>query len=437
MNYKKQIDILVEYFDSNERNEKLIGIEIEHFILEQETLKAVSYYQKQGIEDILKELKKSGWEPIYEKEYLVGLNKKEAAISLEPGGQIELSIAPREKITDIEKIYFSFLKEIIPILEARNKVLYTIGYQPVSSINDIPILPKSRYKYMFKYFNDKGKYAHNMMKGTGSLHINIDFYSEKDYIKKNRIANFLSPFIYAIFDNSPFFEGNICQNPSFRALIWDNCDSDRCGLINNLFKSNFDYQNYAEYVLNTPLIISKNEDKLKFTDDKLFKEVFDPCNYSKNNIKHGLSMVFPDVRTKKYLEIRMSDSIPYPYNLGYVAFWKGLLYVEENVDYFYSQIKNYTEQTIKKVREQIKLKGIKANFPPDSNNNILEFFKPVLKLAKNGLTTKERKYLSVIEDMIANEVTPKMVTLKKLNRGKKEALNWCNINDIIKRREKI
>lgn len=206
MDYKRKIQEIAKYFKNNEKKEEdfSIGVEFEHFIIDQETLKTISYYGIDGVEDTLMKLQAMGWKGKYERDHILGLEKEDMTITLEPGSQIELSIKPYKNIEDIERAYKSFLDEIVPILDAKGQTLITTGYQPESKIADIKMIPKQRYDYMFEYFKARGKYAHNMMKGTASVQVSVDYSSEEDYIKKFKVANALSPVIYAMFDNSPF-----------------------------------------------------------------------------------------------------------------------------------------------------------------------------------------------------------------------------------------
>src|SRR5690554_3912866 len=212
--YKKQINTLVEYFSSGEveDSEFKLGMEIEHFIVKVDSMETVPYYGIDGIEGILKDFLKNNWQGIYENKHLIALKGEYADISVEPGGQFELSLHPVKNLNEIDVIYKDFLNEISDILNKRESLLLSLGYQPVSKIENIPLLPKKRYDYMYRYFKNKGKYAHNMMKGTASIQLNIDYQSEKDFSKKMRVSNFLAPFIYYFFDNSPFFESKIAND---------------------------------------------------------------------------------------------------------------------------------------------------------------------------------------------------------------------------------
>ncbi|MFW6022442.1 MAG: glutamate--cysteine ligase [Halanaerobiaceae bacterium] len=423
--YKEMVCSLVNYFKSGEISPSRfrLGIEIEHFILDRYTLLTTPYHDDYGISAILKELVKNGWKPIYENDNIIGLKGRNLDISLEPGGQLELSLYPVENLVEIEKIYLEFLEEIDPILVRYNKILLAAGYQPISKIKEIELLPKKRYSFMYEYFRDKGIYAHNMMKGTASIQLNIDYSSEEDYRKKMRTAYYLSPLIYFFFDNAPFFEGKEYPNFNIRSIIWNNCDSDRCGLIDGIFDDDFGYETYAKYILDMPVIIDKKDGQLIAVGSKPAKDIIDINNFTDSSKDHILSMAFPDIRLKKYLEIRIGDSLPYPYNMSYVAFWKGLLYDLENLNYLYEKVKIYSEDDIIKIHGDIKENGIESDI---YGKPLYSFMNELLKLSSQGLESHEKKYITILDSLLRENMNPKMKTLKKYNDGYTifDSINW-------------
>ena len=431
MDYYKQINEIVEYFRSHEKTEEdfKIGIEFEHFVIDKDTLKTVSYYGKEGVEETLKDLEAQGWEGSYEGDYLLGLSNKDKVITLEPGSQLEFSVKPQKNIRDIEKEYMEFLEEIIPILDRKNQGLIAIGYHPETKINEIKILPKQRYSYMFEYFKDKGIHAHNMMKGTASLQIAIDFKSEEDYIKKFRIANALSPVLYAMFDNGFYFEGERWNKHNLRAYIWENCDKDRSGIAKGAFDKDFGYRKYAEYILNGPPIFMDDGEKMYPTRDRLVREMFNPENYSVEELEHILTMFFPDVRTKRYVEIRMIDAIPYPLNLAAVALIKGILYDEENLNKIYEYIEDINAVDIEKIKTSIFNKGINGEF---KDKSIYEICRMIVEMAKTSLSLDEKKYILPLEKMVNDIKNPYEIIKEREHLGKKEAINWCILNYLAK-----
>jgi glutamate--cysteine ligase len=419
MDYQKQIDTFVSYFKNAESKKEShkIGVEFEHLILNKD-LTAVSYFEEKGIEKLLQKLSRGSWEKIYEGSNLVGLKSNEKTVTLEPGGQLELSIIPFADLKTIETIYLGFIDELKEILNKWEQKIAVLGYQPESLIKDIPMLPKKRYDLMYKYFENKGEYAHNMMKGTASVQMSIDYTDQIDYIKKMRVGYFLSPIIYYLFDNTPFFEGQIAADSSIREEIWTNCDSQRSGIIEGIFDINFGYSDYAEYLLNTPPIIRKKEGELIYTEDKLLKDVME--NDKIEEVEHFISMVFPDVRTKKYIEIRSADALPYPYNFSFVALLKNLFYNQKNLDYLYQQSLKYNQKKFVSFKKEI----IKAEESKKRSDLIGE----ILKRAKNTASKNELKYLAKFEESYLKYGPLKFKTLNNLDQGKKEALNWCLLN---------
>ena len=430
MDYNKQVKEIASYFKDNEKEKGdfKVGIELEHFVINKDSLETISYYGDGGVEETLKELESRGWEGSYEGEYLLGLNNGKKVITLEPGSQLELSIVAQKNIEDIEREYLDFLREMVPILESKNQGLITVGYHPVTKISHIKILPKKRYSYMFEYFKDKGTHAHNMMKGTASLQLAFDFKSEEDYIKKFKVGNALSPVMYAMFDNAFYFEGKKWNKHNLRSYIWDNCDKDRSGIVDGAFDKDFGYEKYAEYILNSPPIFIDDGKDVYFTGDKLYKEIFNPDDYSIEELEHALTMVFPDVRTKKYVEIRMMDSIPYPLNLSVAALWKGILYDEKNLNTVYDYIRDTNMEDISKSKHEITEKGLDGKL---GDKTIHEISKWLVGISKAGLNDSEVKYILPLEEMIKNKINPYGIIEGKAHLGKREALNGCILNNLI------
>ncbi|MFW5998271.1 MAG: glutamate--cysteine ligase [Halanaerobiaceae bacterium] len=423
-------EIFVDYFKNSETptSDYKLGVELEHFIVDEKTLKAVSYYENDGIEDILEELNKFDWTPVKENGHIIGLNKDDMKITLEPGGQIEISLVPEKNLDKIQNTYQKFINQIIPVLKDKNRLLVALGYQPVNSIKDIPLIPKKRYDYMYDYFKDQGEYSHNMMKATASIHVNIDFSNEIDYIKKYRVAYFLSPIIYFIFDNSPFFEGKPAYNKSVRSMIWEGCDTGRRDLYNTVFSGNFGYNEYAKYLLSVPPVLLLKNNNLQYTEDKILKDLINPDRMTEKEIEYVLSMVFPDVRTKNYLEIRMGDSLPYPESLGYVVFWKGLMYLEDNLNRLNNQIQTLDLNSIKNMKKEIMNKGYEADI---FGCSLRQYVTKLFQMAEKGLNKNEIKYLNHVREILNKNQNPKRKILEDLKSSdKKSVLKWSFINKI-------
>lgn len=429
MEFKKQIKEISNYIKSGEKNVEdfKIGIECEHFIIDKNTLETISYYGKDGVGETLKDLEKKGWKGKYEGEYILELNKGDKTITLEPGSQLEFSIEAKDNIKEIEEGYLQFLSEIIPILEEKNQGIIAVGYHPQTKIEDIKLLPKKRYDLMFNYFKTKGRHAHNMMKGTAALQISIDYSSEEDYKKKFRVANALSPVLYCIFENGYYFEGEEYPKHNLRTTIWNNCDKDRSGTVDKALDEDFSYEKYGEYVLNRPPIFIMKDNGVIATEDKQVKEIFNPDDYSKEELEHLLTMFFPDVRTKKYIEIRMMDAVPYPLNFSAVSLIKGIFYNEDNLNKVYDFIKDINIEDVNKSKLDIIENGVEGKL---KDKSILEIGKCLVKLAKEALEEDEVKYIIPLEEMLNKGQNPYGIIKEKANLGKKESLEWCILNNL-------
>lgn len=431
MDYSRQIEEIRKYIKSGEKecNNLKLGVELEHFVVDLETLKTISYYGEGGVAETLKILEKNGWKGTYEGEYILALDKGNKSITLEPGSQLELSLKAEEKIKDIETEYFEFLEEIIPILEAKGQGLMAVGYHPVTKIDEIKILPKKRYDFMFNYFKKTGTHAHNMMKGTCAFQVSMDYRDEEDYRRKYRVINALSPVMYTIFENARYFEGEIRDKHAIRAFIWENTDKQRSGIVPGALEDDYSYEKYAEFVLNCPPILQIKDGVPYSTEDKKVMDLLDPDNYEMYELEHYLTMVFPDCRTKKFMEIRMMDEVPYPLNLAAAAMWKGLLYNDENLDKIYELIKDITIDEVIKAKEDMNDLGLETIY---RGMTILEIGKFIVELAKSGLDDEEKDYILPLEGMLHEGKNPYLITMERETLGKKEALSWCLLNNLVR-----
>ncbi|KXS41704.1 MAG: glutamate--cysteine ligase [Candidatus Frackibacter sp. T328-2] len=429
MKYQKQLDKFENYFRNSEKEagNEAIGLEVEHFVVDSKTLETISYSDEQGIEQILYQLVSKGWKEKKEGESLIQANKDEMVITLEPGGQLEVSISPHSTIADLEEKYFMFLDELIPILNQNKQLLLATGYQVENKISEIEWNPKKRYKIMSNYLGEKGKYAHNMMKGSASIQVAVDYIDEEDFIKKFRITNALAPAVAVLFDNTAFFEGEEYKDHTIRTDIWSNCDPDRAGTIEEAFASDFGYRKYAEYILNRPPILLKQDSKFISTGDMTGREIFKDQELGQEELEHLLTMFFPDVRAKNFIEIRMMDSLPPELNFATVAFWKGLLYDKSNLDEVYKMISDLTYQEVLSARKDVVKRGLEANL---GKYQILELNKKLIQMAKTGLSDAEKEYICPIEKLINKNSNPVGEIREKIAQGanKHEALSSLILN---------
>ncbi|MDO5716228.1 MAG: glutamate-cysteine ligase family protein [Tissierellia bacterium] len=352
MNKKEQI---IKYIASGEvRKEKeFLGGEYEHILLDREG-KALAYPHPRGASHIFKELTKRGWQPEREGDHILSLRKGDHVITTEPGGQIEYSGGPKKTVLELEEDLFFFYRDILPVLGDGDE-LYCIGFQPVSSIDSIEILPKARYHAMYDYFTTHGSHSHYMMKGTAALQLSMDYKCEKDYERKYGIACRLSNIFYALFDNAPFCEGRPTDIYGWRAYIWEHTDPARSGIPKEVFGSRFGYEQYAEFLLRTPAIFVLKNGKFSPFGGTIGEAMDEDT--TTEELEHLMTMVFPDVRTKNFFEVRMVDSLPYPFNMGVIALMKNIFYNENNLDRLWNLLGDLSYKEHIRSRHELYEKG--------------------------------------------------------------------------------
>ena len=297
------------------------GVELEHFIVKKETKEAVSYYGDDGVEAVLKQLRPYYETQEYSKGHLIALARKEIAISLEPAAQLEVSISPQEEMEEIERIYGQFVCEIIPILESYGYEMITAGYQPASKVEDLELIPKDRYRFMDAYFAKIGPYGRQMMRGTAATQVSIDYYSEEDFKNKYRAAYQLKDILSGQFENTPVYEGKKWEDGSLRAKIWENTDKRRFDIEPFMEDGTISFEGYVDFIMQAPIIVNKHNGE-EFYDERTIAEICSERKLSEEEMIHAMSMVFPMIRAKQFLEIRYADSMPIERVLEYVRILK-------------------------------------------------------------------------------------------------------------------
>ena len=433
MKKKEQIAKLKSFFQQGEQKEETIGMEVEHFVIKEESLEAVDYDDEFGISDILKNFDGPEIEQYQEGEHLLKLVGPDFDITIEPGGQLEVGILPQSSVEELMQVYFDFLNKLIPILNQHNYLLVTFGYQPQSKIDEISWLPKKRYKIMADYLGQQGKYAHNMMKGTAAFQLALDYKSESDFIRKFRVATVLSPVLSILCDNAPFFEGQLFSEQALRNLIWDHTDDNRAGIVKEAFASDFGYRKYAEYILSRELILLKSGGEYTATENLTVEEIFSERELGEEELEHILTMVFPDVRAKQFIEIRMTDSVPPQCFLAVASFWKGILYNDENLNKAVEFIEQFDVTDIINAKQDIIDEGLKAKL---GQYSILEVADKFLTWAQAGLGPSEEDYLNPLQEIVSKETTLAQQLKKKAKEfGKRKVVADYSLNSLVKEDE--
>eukprot|EP00249_Psilotum_nudum_P019931 c27481_g1_i1 orf=337-1947(+) len=398
-----------------------IGTEHEKFGFELNSLKPMKYEQiAQLLEGIAERF---NWTRVMEGDYIIGLQQNGQSISLEPGGQFELSGAPLETLHQTCAEVNSHLYQVKAVAEEMGLGFLGIGFQPKWPINAIPIMPKGRYKIMRKYMPKVGSLGLDMMFRTCTVQVNLDFSSEEDMVKKFRVGLALQPIATAVFANSPFIEGKPNGYLSYRSQIWIDVDKDRTGILPFVFDDNFGFERYVEYALDVPMYFVYRNKRyvdctgMSFRDFMVGKLPMLPGDLPTiNDWENHLTTLFPEVRLKRFLEMRGADGGPWRRLCALPAFWVGLLYDEESLEAVLKMTSDWTPAEHADLRNNVPKMGLKAPFQGGLLKHVAE---DVLKLAKEGLQRrgyKEAGFLNEIASVVETGVTPAEILLD-LYRG--------------------
>ncbi len=427
MNYNKKIDAIAQYIRSGEKtvDDFKVGFEVEHFVIDADTMETLTYKEDGGVRDSLEEIEKMGYEASYEGDNIMGISADKFSISIEPAAQFEVAYDAQKTIDELYQNYKEVMAKLTPVFENKGQLLAEVGYQPKTKIENLPFIPKERYKYMSQYFREfGGTMPLNMMQGSGSLQVAIDFKDEEDFKKKFFVANAASTFLYSIFDNAYIFEGEVYPKHNLRQTIWENCDKPRTGTYPFAFDSDLSYRKYAAKILATDSIfIHKNGEDI-YTGNTPFEEIFDNEDMSLDMFNHALSIVFPDVRVKKYIEVRMPDNVPYPYNFAAVALIKNMFYDEEVLDFLYRLFEGMTYEDSQKLKEKAVMQGIDTIY---KDKKISEWMLIITEKIK-----EDRDYIKPLEELLKKGQTPRDIYETLYKENPKDAIYQYSVNKFVK-----
>lgn len=361
------------------------------------TRRPVGYDGPRGIRALLEGMQGLlGWEPIMEGDHPIGLFDVTGggAISLEPGGQFELSGAPLETIhqTCIELgAHLAQLKQVADPLGIR---FLGIGMSPLWTLAETPVMPKSRYKIMKGYMPKVGSRGLDMMFRTSTVQVNLDFSSEADMVKKLRVSLALQPIATALFANSPFTEGRSNGRLSMRSEIWRDTDNNRAGMLPFAFEPGFGFEQYVDYALDVPMYFVKRGDHYHDVSGQNFRDLLagklgqlpGERAYVSDWANH-LSTIFPEVRLKRYLEMRGQDVGPRPMIAAESAFWVGLFYDQTSLDAAWDIAKNWSAEERQILRDDVPKLGFKAEI---RGRSVLDLARETLSLSRAGLKRRAR-----------------------------------------------
>ncbi len=411
-------DELVAWFAEGEKPASAfrIGTEHEKVPFRKIDHAPVPYEGPRGIRALLEGMQTLlGWEPIMENGHIIGLLDVTGggAISLEPGGQFELSGAPLETLHGTCREIHSHLAQVREVAEPLGIGFLSLGMSPKWTLAETPVMPKSRYEIMSGYMPKVGGHGLDMMFRTATVQVNLDFASEADMVKKLRTSLALQPVATALFANSPFTDGKPNGFLSMRSQIWLDTDADRTGMLPWAFEDGMGYERYVDYALDVPMYFVKRGDVYHDVTGASFRDLLagklDRLPGERATLSdwsNHLTTIFPEVRAKRYLEMRGADVGRTSRICSFSALWVGLLYDTASLDSAWDLVRDWSAEERDQLRRDVPKQGLAARI---RNRSLREIARDVLDISRSGLTARDRSnglgddetiYLSTLDQMI-------------------------------------
>ncbi len=407
-----------------------IGTEHEKFAFLLDDLRPVPYAGLRSIRSLLEGIQKLvGWEPIIEDGNIIGLFDAAgpgAAISLEPGGQFELSGAPLSTVHETAAELTAHIAQAAQVARPLGIGFLWLGMTPTWSRADMPKMPKGRYRVMTGYMPKAGTHGIDMMYRTCTVQTNLDFASEADMVKKLRVGLSLQPVATALFANSPFTEGKPNGFLSFRSEIWRHTDPDRTGMLPWVFESGMGFERWVDYALEVPMYFIKRGDRYVDVAGQSFRDLMTgrlpgmpSARATISDWANHISTIFPEARLKRYLEMRGADGGPPRILPALPAYWVGLMYDADSLDAAWDLVKGWTAEQRQLLRDQVPKLGLKAEI---AGRSVHDLALATLDLAERGLRRRRRldagghdetQYLLPLRDVIARGFTQAEELLQK------------------------
>ncbi|SFK58142.1 glutamate--cysteine ligase [Rhodanobacter glycinis] len=388
---------LVDYIAAGEKPREAwrIGTEHEKFGFRTDDLRPPTFEGERGIKVLLETLaSRYGWDVAREGENPVALSRNGASITLEPAGQLELSGAMLETIHQTCCEVNSHLRDVRSVADELGLGFLGMGFQPKWRRDEMPWMPKGRYKIMREYMPKVGSLGLDMMTRTCTVQVNLDFESEADMVKKFRTSLALQPIATALFADSPFTEGKPNGYQSYRSHIWEDTDADRTGMLDFVFDDGFGYERYIDYILDVPMYFSlqngqyldlAGQDFKKFMAGEL--PALPGTHATMTDFADHLTTAFPEVRLKQYLEMRGADGGPWNRLCALPALWVGLLYDDEALDAAWNLVKDFTRTERHALRDGVPKQALKLPF---RHGSVRDLARETLKIAAHGLKRRAR-----------------------------------------------
>ncbi len=389
-------DQLVAYLAAGEKPRAAwrIGTEHEKFGFRLDDLRPPVFDGERGIEALLTGLIRFGWEPVTEHGRTIALLKDGASVTLEPAGQLELSGAMLETIHQTCSEVGAHLYEVKTVADELRLGFLGMGFQPKWRRDQMPWMPKGRYRIMRDYMPKVGALGLDMMTRTCTVQVNLDFDSEADMVKKFRVSLALQPVATALFADSPFTDGRPNGYLSYRSQIWTDTDPDRTGMLDFVFEDGFGYERYVDYLLDVPMYFSCRDGVYVDASGQNFRDfmrgrlpALPGVLPTLRDWSDHLTTAFPEVRMKQYLEMRGADGGPWNRLCALPAFWTGLLYDDTALDAAWDLVRDFNIEERNELRDQVPRQALKVPFRGGTLRNLsLE----ALKISAAGLQRRNR-----------------------------------------------
>jgi len=377
------------------RDKWLIGTEHEKFAFRLSDNKRLPYEGPDGIGEILSRLERFGWEPIQEQGKTIALSMNGCAITLEPGGQFELSGAPLENIHQTCDEVHTHLAQVKEVGDELGTGMLGLGFDPSWRRDQVSWMPKGRYAIMNREMQRVGNLGLDMMLRTCTVQTNLDFSDEADMVEKYRISLALQPVATALFANSPFTEGKPSGFLSLRSNVWTDTDPSRCGMLPFVFEEGYGFERHVDYILDVPMYFVYRDGIYHDVAGKSFRDFMaGKLEGFEGEIPHmgdwtdHMTTNFPEVRLKKYLEMRGTDGGPWRSLCALPAYWVGLLYDSDSQSAAWDMVKDWTIEEQARMRDDVPAQGLKTPF---RGGTVQDLAKRSLEIASAGLKRRARK----------------------------------------------
>jgi glutamate--cysteine ligase len=381
-----------------------IGTEHEKFGFELDTLRPPTYDRPRGIRALLEGLTRFGWKGVYEGENLIALTRGDASISLEPAGQLELSGGQLETIHQTCCEVEGHLREVRAVADELGLGFLGMGFQPKWRREDMPWMPKGRYAIMRAYMPKRGALGLDMMTRTCTVQVNLDFGSEADMVDKFRVALALQPVATALWADSPFTEGRPNGFLSYRSEVWRHTDPDRTGMLGFVFDDGFGYERYVEWILDVPMYFVYRDGRYLDASGQSFRDFLAgrlPAlpgeKPTLRDFADHLTTAFPEVRLKRYLEMRGADGGPWNRLCALPAFWVGLLYDPVALDAAKDLIRDLRVEELEALRRDVPRLALKAPF---RGGTLRDLALSALAIAAEGLKRRARLNANQVDERL-------------------------------------